>query len=194
MPIVAASNGIKPYIRSLAVIKLNEPVTPAQINDCVGTGDYASKYVSKLRKDGFEFTIQRDGRNIVSYMLISEPSCAATYRAMKPKQKAVKSEAKPAKKQVADAAAAKNFKLKPAAPKKKAAKSEKTVEDIKAANLEKMKSVTAKLKKVAAKKKKTVVVDDVEKTFGSTGEVGNSFAVDGGWDSMENVNVRDFLR
>jgi len=69
-------------------------------------------------------------------------------------------------------------------------------ERIKAANLAKMKAVTAKLKKAAAKKKKkkTIVVDDVEKTFGSTGEVGTSFTVDGGWDSMENVNVRDFLR
>jgi hypothetical protein len=43
-------------IRALAVIKLNKPVTPKQINDCVGTGDYAAKYVSFLNTR-YGFTI-----------------------------------------------------------------------------------------------------------------------------------------
>lgn len=78
----------------------------------------------------------------------------------------------------------------------KRAKVEKTDEQIKAANLEKMKAVTAKLKKKAAakKKKKTIVVDDVEQTFGTNGEVGTSFTVDGGWDSIDGINVADLIR
>jgi hypothetical protein len=78
------------------------------------------------------------------------------------------------------------------AVKKKATKSE---EDIRAANLARMKAVSAKIaKKAAAKKKKTINVDDVEKTFGTNGEVATSFAIDNGFDSMDGINVRDFLR
>ena len=60
-----------------------------------------------------------------------------------------------------------------------------------------MKKVSAKLsKKVAASKPKAKkkVVDFVEKELGSTGEVATSFSIDAGWDSMDGVNVKDFLR
>jgi hypothetical protein len=101
MPIVAASNGIKPYIRALAVIELNKPVTPAEINAHVGTGDYAAKYISFLKnREGFVFTIQKSGREVVSYTLIQEPAHAASLRAMQPKSKG----SKPAKVAVAKAA------------------------------------------------------------------------------------------
>jgi hypothetical protein len=185
MPIVSASNGIRPEIRALAVIKLNKPVTPKEINDCVGTGDYAAKYVSFLNtRYGFTIETQKDGRRVVSYTCIAEPKNVAELRAMKPKTKA----AKPAKatKQVADPVAAKQNKLKPA-----------TEEQIRAKNLETMKKVTAKKtgKKIVAKAAaKKIKVDPVEQTLGSTGEVATSFTVDAGWDSMENVNVKDFLR
>lgn len=186
MPIVAASNGIKPYIRSLAVIKLNKPVTPSEINDCVGTGDYASKYISKLRKDGFEFTIQRDGRNIVSYTLVSEPDCAVAYRAMKPKQKG-------AKKQVADPVAAKQNKLRPAVSKSKkpakTAKAAKTAEQIKAENLEKLKAVSKKL----AKRKTKKVIDVVESELGSSGEIATSYNIDPSWDSTDGLDIKKLV-
>jgi hypothetical protein len=159
MPIVAASNGVRPEYRALAVIKLNKPVTPKEINDYVGTGDYAAKYISFLRRDGFVFDCTKDGRRIVSYTLIAEPKNAEYFRNMQPKQKAsapaktvkVAAVAKPAAKNLAKAAAAK-------APAKKAK------------------------------------IDPVEKTFGSTGEIASSYAVDNGWDSMDNVDVKDFLR
>ena len=41
MPRVNASNGIRPEIRALAVLQLGKTVTPADINDHVGTGDFA---------------------------------------------------------------------------------------------------------------------------------------------------------
>ena len=88
MPRTAASNGVKPYLRALAVIKPGVPVTPQAINDHVGTGDYAAKYISFLRtRHGFEFTVQKDGRTIVSYTLIKEPSDAAALRSLQPKGK-----------------------------------------------------------------------------------------------------------
>jgi len=182
MPIVAASNGIRPEIRALAVLKLNKTVTPKEINDYVGTGDYAAKYVSFLNtRYGFTITAQKDGRRVVSYTCIAEPANAADLRASKPKTKAVKPT-----KQVADPVAAKQNKLKPATP-----------EQIKALNLAKMKAVSAKQsgKKIVAKAAaKKIKVDPVEQALGSTGEVATSFTVDAGWDSMENVNVKDFLR
>lgn len=181
MPIVAASNGIKPYIRALAVIELNKPVTPEAINSCVGTGDYAAKYISKLRKDGFVFTVQKDSRTIVSYTLISEPDCAASYRAMKPKQKVSKDKS---------AKIAKSEKV-VKATKKAVAKKEKTPEEIAAKNLETMKKVSAKLAKRKAKKKK--VVDYVEDTFGTSGEIATSFNIDPGWDSTEGLDIKKLV-
>lgn len=86
MPRTAASNGIRPEIRALAVFKLNKPVTPKEINDCVGTGDYAAKYVSFLNtRYGFNITAQRDGRRVVSYTMVAEPANAAELRGTQPK-------------------------------------------------------------------------------------------------------------
>jgi hypothetical protein len=197
MPIVSASNGIRPEYRALAVIQLNKSVTPTEINDCVGTGDYAAKYISFLRnRFGFTFTIQKDGRNVVSYTCVDEPANVADLRSQKPKVKG----AKPAKKQIADAQAAKSFKLKPGTkPVKKvritkamqqevAAKVAKTDAEIKAANLEKMKAVSAKLAKKRSKSKK--IIDVVENELGSTGEISNSYTVDAGWDSTEGLDIK----
>lgn len=158
MPRVAASNGVKPFIRALSVIPLNVPVAPSVINDHVGTGDYASKYVSKLRKVGFVFDCAKDGKTIVSYTLIGEPADAATYRAMQPKAKAA-----PAAK-VAKAAAkvVKAAKEKPAKKEKvKKPKVTETVEkmveavteaaaeaEVKAANLEMIKKVAGSRRRV----------------------------------------------
>jgi len=84
MPRVAASNGIRPEIRALSVIKLNVPVTPAEINKAVGTGNYAAKYITFLRRAGFEFTTQKDGKSVATYTLIKEPDNAATLRSASP--------------------------------------------------------------------------------------------------------------
>jgi hypothetical protein len=162
MPIVAASNGVRPEYRALAVIKLNKSVTPKEINDYVGTGDYAAKYISFLRRDGFVFDCTKDGRRIVSYTLVAEPKNAEYFRNMQPKSKA-------------------------AAP----AKTAKTVKVVAVAKPAAKNLAKAAAAKVPAKKSK---VDAVEKTFGSTGEIASSYAVDNGWDSMDNVDVKDFLR
>ena len=157
MPIVAASNGVRPCYRALAVIQLNVPVTPSQINDCVGTGDYAAKYISFLRRDGFVFDTTKDGRQIVSYTLIAEPANAESFRNLKPKVKAAKQ--------------AKAVKAVKAAPKAKTSG-----------------------KVVSSKPVFDVAVDEVSKTFGSTGEIASSFSVDADWDSMDGIDARDFLR
>lgn len=142
------------------------------------------------RRSGYVNVEQtREGRKIAFWTVTVIGDVPVVVEAAKPAKAA-----KAPKRQVADPVAAKQNKLIPKTVKR--AKVEKTDEQIKAANLEKMKAVTAKLKKKAAakKKKKTIVVDDVEQTFGTNGEVGTSFTIDGGWDSMDGINVADLIR
>jgi uncharacterized protein (DUF1501 family) len=75
------------------------------------------------------------------------------------------------------------------APKAKAVKSE---EDIRAANLAKMKKVSAQIAKKAATKKKRVV-DYVEDTFGTSGEIATSFNIDPSWDSVEGLDIQKLV-
>lgn len=84
MPRVAASNGIRPEFRALTLFKLNEPVTPDAINKLVATGNYAAKYISLLKKVGFEFSVQKVGKSVVSYTLIKEPANADKFRTVGP--------------------------------------------------------------------------------------------------------------
>lgn len=90
MPRVSASNGIRPEIRALGAIQLNKPVTPTEINDHVGTGNYAAKYITFLRRMGFNFDTTKDGRTVTGYILVSEPANAAEIRAAVPKAKTPK--------------------------------------------------------------------------------------------------------
>ena len=75
------------------------------------------------------------------------------------------------------------------AVKPKAVKSE---EDIRAANLARMKKVSAKIAKKAATKKKRVV-DYVEDTFGTSGEIATSFNIDPSWDSVEGLDIQKLV-
>jgi phage protein D len=181
-------------VKVLQVIKMNVPVTPAEINAHVGDGDYASKHVWYLGKLGFTITKQKDGRQVASYTLIAEPANAEAIRntvhgaarkaaapkaAKAPKQKTVKLSTIVAK-------TSKEFAAKKAveaAPKKVAAK--KSVADIKAANLAKLKAVGAKFKP-----KNVREFDDVTETFGTSGEVGTSFNIDRDWDSIEGLDLK----
>ena len=164
MPRTATSNGIKPYLRALAVIQPGVPVSPQTINDHVGTGDYAAKYISFLRtRHGFEFTTQKDGRTIVSYTLISEPKDAAALRSLQPK-------AKTAVDKVVST----------------------TVAKVKTPKKATVKSVE---RKVAAKRSTPKVreFDDVTETFGTSGEIASSFSVDGDWDSIDGLDLKNLI-
>jgi len=183
MPRVNASNGIRPEIRALAVLQLGKTVTPQEINDHVGTGDYAAKYVSFLNtRYGFTITANKDGRRVVSYTVIAEPANAADLRAMQPKAAKAPKAAAPK--------AAKAPKV--VAPKavKAPAKSAKSVADIKAANLAKLKEVAANRTKAA---KRVREFDDVTEQFGTSGEVGTSFNVDRDWDSIDGLDLSKLL-
>lgn len=169
---------VKPIIHLIA---LNKSVTPSAISDLVrpagSTKDYSAKYITFLRLLGFDFTVQKDGRKIVSYTCTVEPHDVRDIRAVAPKTAKVKVAKAPKVKAV-----------KTAAPKivAKTSATKKSVADIKAANLAKLKAVAA-AKKPA---KKVREFDDVTEQFGSSGEVGTSFNVDRDWDSIEGLDLK----
>lgn len=175
---------VKPIIHLIA---LNKSVTPSQIDDLVrpagSSKNYSTKYITFLRLLGFDFTVQKDGRKIVSYTCTVEPANAANVRNVGAKVTKAKS-AKAAAPKVAKAKI-----VKTAAP-KAAAKSAKSVADIKAANLAKLKEVGASRAKAA---KRVREFDDVTEQFGTSGEVGTSFNVDRDWDSVEGLDLSKLL-
>ena len=169
------SRRVKPIIHLIAAGKA---VTPTAISNLVrpagSTKDYSAKYITFLRLLGFDFTVQKDGRKIVSYTCTVEPKNAADIRNI---------QAKSAKAKAPKAPKA----AKPVAAKVAAPKPSKSVADIKAANLEKLKAVGANRSKAA---KKVREFDDVTEQFGNSGEVGTSFSVDRDFDSFENIDLK----
>jgi hypothetical protein len=197
MPKVSASNGIRPEIRALAVLVMGKTVTPAEINDHVGTGDYAAKYVSFLNtRYGFTITANKDGRKVVSYTMIAEPANAADLRAAQPKAPKAKV-VKVAKAPKVKVAKALGLTMAEANEIREEVASERALE-IKSKNLETLRKVAKDMgmKKVAAKKKVAKKVrdfDDVTEQFGTNGEVATSFSIDKDWDSIDGVDLSKII-
>lgn len=174
---MSRNTGKRPHELTLELFAQNATQTPSEIDAYVKNGPYASKHIWFLRKLGYDISVNKQGRTVVSYTYNGVGT--ATIAAPKP----VKA-AKPAK-------APKPAKV------AKAAKPAKTPEDIKAANLEKMKAVSAKITKIkqkaaAKKSKRRDPIDDVIEQFGSDGSVG-SVSVDPGWDSIEGVDLKKII-
>lgn len=167
MPRTVHSNGVNSELKALAVIQLNKPVTPQEINDCVKTGDYAAKYVSMLKNTyGFKFDAKRVGRRIVSYTLISEPDNAAELRNQKPKVKVINVVAK---------VVSNDLSQRPSARVNPVERVRKTAAKI----------VVDRRPKVAVKKSDAVV-----REFGTTGSVGT---IDADWDSIDGLDVKQLV-
>lgn len=149
----------------LTAIKVGVPVTPSQINKAAGNGDYAAKYIMLMRKYyGFDITVQKNGKSVVSYTVVREPENVAELRAYTGREKT--SAKAPAK--------------------------TKTPEQIKAANLATMKKVGQKQTKNNTKVNK--IVDEVENSLGTTGEIATSYSIDHGWDAIDQSVLPAFLR
>lgn len=156
-------------VNVLKVIKLNKPITPAEINKADGSRNYAAKYVMLMRKYyGFTFTVQKDGRTVVSYTCTAMPENVKELRNYKVKTKKV------------------------AVEKVEKVKVEKKAVIISTIGEERRRIRAAeerdRIKSTARKMK----IDPVEKMIGSSGEIASSFAVDNEWDSID--NVMDLLR
>ena len=155
--------------RVLEKMVIGVPVSPKEIEDHANGGPYSSKWMLYLRMRGFDISVQKEGRKVVSYTLITEPADAAEQR--KGKDKAVP---------------------KPKAPKAVKPKKVKAVKQAKApagkdTNLAKLKAALDKRNKKKA---------DVPSEFAALESVGlgipSSTNVDGDFDAYEG-NVRDLI-
>lgn len=64
----------RPEYVALEIMTVGKAVTPSEIDSHVGVGKYSSKYVSFLKRDGYVINVTKDGRNVVSYTLVSKPT------------------------------------------------------------------------------------------------------------------------
>ena len=156
--------------RVLEKMVVGVPVSPKEIEDHAQGGPYSSKWMLYLRMRGFDISVQKEGRKVVSYTLVSEPADAAEQR--KGKEKA--------------APAPKAAKPKIAKPKTAKTKSVKAPVDPKEKNM-------ALLRAALEKRGKT---SGVQREFEALESVGlgipNSTNVDGDFDSYEG-NVKDLI-
>ena len=169
-------------------------MTPKEINDHVGTGEYAAKYVSFLNtRYGFNITANKDGRRVVSYTVIAEPANAAALRSATPKATKAQAAKVPKAPKVSKALGLTKSQAKQVRDEVAAEK----VADIKAKNLETLKKVAAERNKATTKKAKAKRVpresDYVRDTFGSTGEIATSYNVDADWDSVEGLDLQKLV-
>jgi hypothetical protein len=138
-------------------LKSKGSATPKEIEAYVGLGPYASKYICYLKLHGYEIETVKNGRSVAEYKFISDGDASKRDFKWVPPAKRGAAASKPAKVKVAKAAAApkkaagKKVAVKAAAKKARPAKSQRPIMDR--------------------------MIDEVEKTFGSNGEVG--YQVDG---------------
>jgi hypothetical protein len=164
---MARNTGKRPHEKLLEIMNVGTRLTPAEIDAHVGNGNYASKHVWFLGKLGFGFEVERQGRTVVAYTMTAEPANATEIRnpvAKTPKAKAPK--------------VAKTPKVKaPVAPRVKAAAT-----------------------KVAKQKKAKSADLDAERmlqelNMNNACEVGGgSYSIDSDWDSMDGIDVANFLK
>lgn len=180
----------------LQIAKMGVPVTPTEINDHIGKGNYASKHVLYLKILGYDFTTVKSGQSVVSYTLIKVPdnhNDLIDYAINK------KSKLKSSNSKIVKAPKTKKILVVPSNLETAITGIGPKVVDIdavKAKNLETMKKVAAKFKsKKVSKSRKAKVreFDDVTEQFGTSGEVGTSFNVDRDWDSVEGLDLSKLL-
>lgn len=160
---------------ALAFLKSKGSATPDQINAHVGRGNYAAKYVCYLKLEGYEIEAIKQGRTVVEYKFISDGDSATrnyqwvppAQRGAAPKQKKVKAAAKP-----------------------KAAKPVKVRQS-------KQTAPVAKAARNVLKDKADAQADALLRELGmkNAGEyAGGTYSVDPDWDSMDGIDVANFLK
>ena len=162
---------------ALEFLKSKGSATPAEINAHVGAGDYASKYICYLKLRGYEIETVKQGRTVVEYKFISDgDSATRDYQWVPPAQRG-----------------------KTAAPKQKKVKAAKASKPVKA-RISKQTPAPAKAKKAARnvlKEKADREADALLAEIGmkNAGEyAGGTYSVDPDWDSMDGIDVANFLK
>lgn len=167
---------IAAHDRALAFLKEKGSATPAQIEKHVGQGAYASKYVCYLKLRGYEIETVKTGRTVTEYKFISDgDSATRDYQWVPPAKRGAA--ATPKQKKVKAPKASKPVKVRqskqtPSAPVKKAARN-------------------------ALKDHADAMADRLLAEIGmkNGGEyAGGTYSVDPDWDSMDGIDVANFLK
>ena len=170
---------IAAHDRALAFLKEKGSATPAQIEKHVGQGAYASKYICYLKLRGYEIETVKTGRTVTEYKFISDgDSATSDYQWVPPAQRGANATPKQKKAKVAKAPKAskpvkvRQSKQTPSAPVKKAARN-------------------------ALKDHADAMADRLLAEIGmkNGGEyAGGTYSVDPDWDSMDGIDVANFLK
>ena len=164
---------------ALEFLKQRVSVTPAEIEAHVGAGPYAAKYICYLKLRGYEIETIKTGRTVTEYKFISDgDSATREYKwvppaqrgqAAAPKQKKAKTEAKP-----------------------KASKPVKARQSKQTAPAKVKKAARNVLKEKADKEADALLRELGMKNAGEYG--GGTYSVDPDWDSMDGIDVANFLK
>ena len=161
---------------ALDFLKSKGSATPAEIEKHVGAGPYASKYICYLKLRGYEIETIKTGRTVTEYKFISDgDSATRDYKWVPPAQRG-KTAAPKAKKVKAD--------------KPKASKPVKVRQS-------KQTAPVAKAARNALKDKADAAADALLREIGmkNAGEyAGGTYSVDPDWDSMDGIDVANFLK
>ena len=170
---------VSPQLRVLALFQRKPELTPDEIDQHVGRGPYASKYVCFLKALGHNIDTVKDGRQVLRYVYAGMRTLplGAPKRPVSEQPKIVKADTK-----------------EPRKPKTKKVKAPPTEEEIRAKNLTLMRKILLKKKpKKVAKASRTIYGDIVEQEFGSTGEIAKSYNIDKDWDSVEGLDIQELI-
>lgn len=176
---MARNTGKRPHELTLELFAKQATVTPSEIDAYVNVGAYSSKHIWFLRKQGYDISVTRNGRNVVSYTYNGQGT--ATPAEPKPAKapKAAKTPKAPkAPKVVAPAAET------PSASMLTSAEIAEIQEDRK--NI--MREVAARM---AAKRKSDDALMDEMST--GNGEIAASYNVDRDFDSVEGMDLTKMI-
>lgn len=162
---------------ALDFLKSKGSATPAEINAHVGKGNYAAKYICYLKLEGYEIETVKDGRTVTEYKFISDgDSATRNYKWVPPAERGkVKTPKVKAVKQ----------------PKAKAAKPVKVRQS---------KQTAAPVKKAARNALKDRADAEADRLLAEIGMknageyAGGTYSVDPDWDSMDGIDVANFLK
>ena len=169
---------IAAHFVALEFLKSKGTATPAEIEAHVGKGKYAAKYVCYLKLHGYEIETVKSGKTVVEYKFISDgDSATRDFKWVPPAQRGKAAAPKTAKPKTAKAA-------KP--------KAEKPVKVRQSKQTPVKKAARTVLKDKADKQADALLAELGMRNAGEY--AGGTYSVDPDWDSMDGIDVANFLK
>jgi hypothetical protein len=170
---------IAAHFVALEFLKAKGSATPAEIEAHVGKGKYAAKYVCYLKLHGYEIDTIKSGKTVVEYKFISDgDSATRDFKWVPPAQRN-------------GTAAPKQKKVK-AAAKPKASKPVKVRQSKQTSSAPVKKAARQVLKDRADAEADRLLAEIGMKNAGEY--AGGTYSVDPDWDSMDGIDVANFLK